>query len=122
MSNDIAVLTELNRQFIEAFCKGSWETLEPILSSGFRYLDGKTGEVWELPRYIEDLRANPQPTLVIDQVVIHVDEDAAVVSARTSVRPGKYNRYVDSYVRRNGEWTCYHASVWPLPVAEPAAA
>jgi hypothetical protein len=115
VNDDVAVLTELNRQFIEAFCKGSWEILEPILSPGFRYLDGKTGEQWELPRYIEDLRAHPVPTLVIDQVVIHIDGDAAVVSARTSVRPEKYNRYVDSYERRDGKWTCYHACVWPLP-------
>lgn len=115
MSDDIAVLTELNRQFIEAFCKGSWDILQPILSPGFQYLNGKTGEVWQLPRYIEDLKQNPQPTLLIDQVVVHVDDDAAVVSARTSVRPEKYNRYVDSYVRRNGQWTCIHACVWPLP-------
>lgn len=112
--NDTEALTELNRRFIDAFRHGSWETLQPVLSPSFRYLDGATGELWELPRYIEDLRANPAPTLGIDQLVVHVDGDAAVVSARSSSRPGQFNRYVDSYERREGTWVCYHACVWPL--------
>jgi hypothetical protein len=33
--NDTETLTELNRQFIEAFRQGSWDLLEPILSPGF---------------------------------------------------------------------------------------
>lgn len=113
MDDDIATLTDLNAQFIEAFVQGKWEILEPILSPGFKYLNGRTGEVWDLPPYIEDLRKG-QPTLTIDEVVIHVDGDAAVVSARTNTRPGKYSRYVDSYERRDGRWTCFHACVWPL--------
>jgi len=108
--DDIATLTELNEQFIEAFRQGSWELLEPVLSPSFSYLDGATGEVWPQDRYIESLRANPVPTLAIDQVVVHVDGDTAIVSARTS-RPG---RYVDTYARRNGGWACVHACVWPL--------
>jgi len=107
-------LTELNRRFIEACRHGSWETLEPVLSPSFRYLDGATGELWDLPRYIEDLRTNPLPTLGIDQIVVHVDGDAAAVSARSSSRPGHFNRYVDSYHRRGGSWLCFHACVWPL--------
>jgi hypothetical protein len=114
VDDDTAALTELNLTFIEAFCKGSWEILQPILSPDFAYLDGKTGEVWHLPQYIDDLRQNPQPTLVIDQVAIHVDGNAAVVSARTSTKPGRFSRYVDSYERRDGRWTCIHACVWPL--------
>jgi hypothetical protein len=112
--DDIKVLTELNLQFIEACRKGSWETLEPVLSPSFRHLDGATGEVWELPRYIDDLRANPAPTIGIDQVTIHVDGDVAAVSARSFTKPGKYNRYADSYVRRGDDWVCYYAAVWPL--------
>jgi hypothetical protein len=115
--DDLTVLVELNTQFIEAFRRGSWETLQPILSPGFVYLDGKTGEVVPLDRYVEDLRANPVPTLTFDQVAVHIDGDAAVVSARTSVRPGRYSRYVDSYERRDGSWRCYHACVWPLAAA-----
>lgn len=110
--DDIKVLTELNLQFIDAWRKGSWDLLEPILSPSFRYLDGVTGEVTELPAYIEELRANPAPTIGIDQVTIHVDGDVAAVSARSFTRPGRYTRYLDSYERRGDSWVCYHACLW----------
>jgi hypothetical protein len=112
---DADALTQLNLRFIEAFRQGSWELLEPILSPSFSYLDGATGEVWSHERYVESLRENPSPALAIDQVVVHVDGDSAVVSARTSRRPGRYSRYVDTYERRDGGWLCVHACVWPLP-------
>lgn len=112
--DDIAVLTQLNEQFIEAFRKGSWEMLRPILSPSFQYLSGATGKVEELPAYVEDLETNPSPTLEIDQVVIHVDGDSAAVSARTSAGAGRYSRYIDSYHRTAAGWICFHACVWPL--------
>jgi hypothetical protein len=113
--DDTGVLTELNTQFIEAFRQGSWELLEPILSPSFSYLDGATGEVWPHERYVENLRGNPAPALALDQVVVHVDGNTAVVSARTSRQPGRHNRYVDTYERRDRGWVCIHACVWPLP-------
>ncbi|WP_456244906.1 nuclear transport factor 2 family protein [Longispora urticae] len=113
--DDIATLTQLNDQFIEAFRKARWEILEPVLTDDFRYLDGRTGELWDMPRYIADLTAAPLPTIDIDQVVIHVAGDVAVVSARSFLRPGRYNRYVDSYRRTAEGWRCFHACVWPLP-------
>lgn len=116
---DREALWEQNRKFIEACRRGSWEMLSPILSPGFSYTDGRTGEVWPLDRYIQDLRSHPAPDLAIDQVVVHVDGDAAIVSARSSSRPGQHNRYVDTYARRDGAWTCIHASVWPLAAEEP---
>jgi Domain of unknown function (DUF4440) len=112
---DMARLEELNERFIEAFRRGSWELLEPILSPSFSYLDGASGEVWRHERYVENIRNNPAPALAIDQLAVHVDGDTAVVSARTSRRPGVYGRYVDTYARRDGEWQCVHACVWPLP-------
>ena len=112
--DDEQALLALNEQFIDAFRNGSWEQLSPVLSPGFAYLDGATGEVWEHERYVENLRANPSPTLRIDQVVVHVDGDTAIVSARTS-RPERRGRYVDTYERRDGGWLCVHACVWPLP-------
>jgi Domain of unknown function (DUF4440) len=112
--NDVEALTTLNAQFIEAFRQGSWELLEPILSPSFSYLDGATGEVWPHERYVESLRSNPSPSLAIDQVNVHVDGNVAVVSARTSRRPGRYARYVDTYERRDDGWLCVHACVWPL--------
>ncbi|MGH3681917.1 MAG: YybH family protein [Natronosporangium sp.] len=112
--DDTKALTELNEQFIDAFRQGSWDRLHPILSLSFSYLDGATGEVWSEQRYIEDLQGKPLPTIGFDQLAIHVDRDVAVVSARTFTRPGRYNRYVDTYHRRPEGWRCVHACVWPL--------
>jgi hypothetical protein len=57
--DDTAQLEELNEQFIEAFRRGSWELLEPILAPAFSYLDGATGEVWKHERYVDGLRSHP---------------------------------------------------------------
>lgn len=114
VNSDRRSLIEMNLQFVDAFRHGSWEILSPILSPSFRYLDGASGEEWDLPRYIDDLRANPQPTIQIDQVVVHIHGAVAAVSARSSTGPGRANRYVDSYERRDGRWVCFHACVWPL--------
>ena len=113
--DDIKELTELNLHFIESCRLGSWEMLRQILSPSFSYLDGRTGEVWDRQRYIEDLEGGPAPSLDIDQVAIHVDGDTAVVSARSFTRPGRYSRYLDTYERREEGWRCVHACVWPLP-------
>ena len=59
----------------------------------------------------------PLGGLSIDQVVVHVDGNTAVVSARSSRKAGSYSRYVDGYERRNGGWVCIHACVWPLPTS-----
>ena len=115
--DDRHALLELNDRFIDAFRNGSWEKLRPILSPDFAYLDGATGEVWEHERYVANLDGNASPALSIDQVVVHVDGDTAVVSARTSRQPGRYGRYVDTYARREAGWYCVHACVWPLPNA-----
>lgn len=113
-AGDIAVLTELDAQFVDAFRTGQWSLLAPILTPGFSYLDGATGEVWPMERYIADLEARPLPTIDIDQVRVHVDGDTAIVSARSFTRPDQFNRYVDTYERRDGGWRCIHACVWPL--------
>ena len=79
--------------------------------------------MWPHERYVDNLRASPSPALQIDQVVVHVDGDTAVVSARTSRGRGRYGRYVDTYARRADGWECVHACVWPLaPNQSPAAA
>lgn len=115
-AGDMAALTDLNERFIDAFRKGQWALLKPILTPGFTYLDGATGELWPLERYIADLEGAPLPTIEIDQVRVHVDGDTAIVSARSITRPGQFNRYVDTYERRAGVWLCVHACVWPLGI------
>jgi len=115
--DDVDVLTARNEHFIEACRQGSWERLRMIVGSDFHYLDGRTGERWDQDRYVTDLRDHPSPTLTIDQVAIQIAGDTATVSARTSSHPGsgRYNRYLDTYARRDGQWVCVHACVWPLP-------
>ena len=112
--DDTAELERLNEQFIEAFRQGSWALLEPILSPRFQYLDGASGEPWPMEKYIHNLDGHASPELSIDELVIHVDGDIAVVSARTSRRPNRHNRYVDTYERHDGTWRCVHACVWPV--------
>lgn len=114
--DDVAALMARNEHFIESCRLGSWEMLQTILAEDFRYLDGRTGEAWPMAQYIADLRENPAPSLAIDEVVVHVAGDTAVVTARTTSaeRPGRANRYLDTYERRQDEWQCVHACVWPL--------
>jgi hypothetical protein len=90
--DDLTVLTDLNQRFVDAFGRGSWELLQQILSPGFSYLDGATGEVWPMDRYIADLEANPLPTIGIDQVRVHVDGHTAGVAAWSFAHPGRFNR------------------------------
>lgn len=109
---DTQALIDLNDRFIDACRQGSWEKLQQVLTPGFSYTNGNTGEVLDIEPYSK--LVTPAPDLVIDQVVVHVDGDAGIVSARSSAMPGTYSRYVDSYRRVDGEWLCYHASVWRL--------
>jgi hypothetical protein len=115
--DDVEALAAQNQRFIEACRQGSWPMLRPILSPTFSYLDGATGEVWDMDRYIKDLQGNPADTLVVDQVVIHVAGDTAVVSARSRSNIGTNNRYLDTYERWGDSWLCVHACVWPLQAA-----
>jgi hypothetical protein len=114
--DDVQKLIALNAVFIDAFRLGSWVLLGPILSPNFSYLDGATGEVWPIDRYIADLDGRPAPALEIDQVRVHVDGDVAMVTARSFTSPGCFNRYLDTYERRESGWLCIHACVWPLPL------
>lgn len=111
--DDQAELTALNDQFIAACQKGSWEQLRQVLSTRFRYIDGSTGERWDMERYIADLQTNPSPQLSIDQVVVHLAGDTAGISARTSNGTGSHNRYLDVYAREPEGWKCVQACVWP---------
>ncbi len=121
--NDVEALSARNRQFIDACRAGSWDLLREILADEFCYLDGRTGEVWEEARYVADLGANPAPTLTVDELAIHVAGDTATVSARTTNAdtPDRHNRYLDTYQRRDGDWVCVHACVWPLSSGSTAA-
>lgn len=118
--DDISTLAEHNTRFIQACRQGSWEVLEPLLTRSCSYLDGVTGKASDMERYVRDLKENQAVSLSIDQVVIHVDGDTAVVSARSRPCPGQADRYLlayrylQTYQRRGDDWLCLHACVWPL--------
>jgi Domain of unknown function (DUF4440) len=115
--DDVEMLAEQNRRFIEACREGSWPMLQRVLAPTFSYLDGATGEVWDMDRYIADLQDNPASSLVIDQIVIQVASVTAVVSARSHSDKNGSNRYLDTYEWNGESWLCVHACVWPLPTA-----
>lgn len=112
--DDEKLLNELNDRFIAACRDGSWKDLQPVLSTKFRYVDGATGELWSMARYIDDLQENPSPKLRVDQVVVHVAGDTAGITARTSNGTGRHNRYLDVYSRELEGWHCVQASVWKV--------
>jgi hypothetical protein len=113
--DDVNALILLNERFIAACRVGSWEDLEPILAAAFAYVDGTTGERWDMDRYITELRAKPNPGLTIDDVVIHVAGNTAGVSARCANGTGRTSRYLDVYAREADGWKCVQACVWPNP-------
>jgi hypothetical protein len=117
--DDVEILTRLNQQFVEACRHGSFEMMGSNFSPSFSYLDGATGEVWDIDRFYKELVQNPEPTVRIDQLVIHVDGNTAAVSARSLRLPNSSNRYLDTYERRDGEWRCVHSCVWPLETRLP---
>jgi hypothetical protein len=87
--------------------------LKPIVAPTFSYLDGRSGEVWPIDRYIRDLE-DPMPSLDFDQLRIHIASSVAIVSARSFTGVGGSNRYIDTYERLEDGWKCVHACVWPL--------
>jgi hypothetical protein len=110
--DDKDALLELNSTFIDAWRRGSWETIDPILASSFEYLDGQTGKVANRASYASSLRSGAAPTIEFDEVRIHVVDDTAIVSARTTRDHSAYRRYVDTYARIDDRWLCVHACVW----------
>lgn len=112
--DDVKLLARLNLRFVAAWRQGSWLMLEPSLSPSFSYLDGDTGELWDLERYRRELTDNPAPALVVDQVVVLVDGDTSIVSARSRTRMGWANRYLGTYARRGERWLCVQLCSWSL--------
>lgn len=113
MDDDIATLTALNAKFIGAWQVGSLEDLDAVLDTEFVVLDGITGEVTDRAAYRAGM-AGPNPTLAVDQVVVHVTGDTAVVSGRTTRDGASYRRYVDVYRRGPDGWTCVFGCPWSI--------
>ena len=118
MDDDDRRLTELNFQFIEAWRVGSVELLDEVLDAEFIYLNGATGETADRAAYVARL-TGPNPTIRVDDVRVHVFGDTAVATGRTTRDGTAFMRYVDSWRRRDGRWTCVHGCNWPVPTQVP---
>ena len=114
--DDTQRLTELNEQFIGGFRTGSLEQVDAVLAPDFVYLDGVTAETRDRSAYLATM-TGPSPTLAVDQVVVHVSGDVAVVAGRITRDGATFRRYVDTWARRpdDRDWTCVHGCLWPLP-------
>ncbi len=114
--DDTQRLLELNEQFIGGFRAGLREQVEPLLAPDFVYLDGVTAERRDRAGYLGTM-TGPSPTLAVDQVVVHVSGDVAVVAGRITRDGTSFRRYVDTWVRRSDDagWSCVHGCLWPLP-------
>lgn len=114
MDDDERTLIELNTRFIDAFRVGSIEMLDSVLDDAFIYLDGATGRTADRATYRATL-TGPTPTLAVDDVRVHVFGDTAVATGRTTRDGVSYKRYVDTWRRADGRWTCVHGGLWPVP-------
>lgn len=116
--DDERTLTDLNWQFIESWRIGDVEMLDGVLDEDFIYLDGVTGRTADRATYRAGL-TGPAETLAVDDVRVHLFGDTAVVTGRTTRDGMAFKRYVDTWRRVDGRWTCVHGGLWPVPTNQP---
>ena len=100
----------------------------------FVYPDGNTGDKNSDVKDMESGALTAESWEVSDLKVNVLDRDAAVVTGRTTVKNGKYKmpngksidisgqyRFVDTFVRRNGEWKLVAGSSTKVTAPEAAA-
>jgi|ERR671924_2288889 ketosteroid isomerase-like protein len=113
--NDVARLTELTRQFVDAFRLGELAMVDEILDHRFVFTDGATGASRDRAGYL-GLLTGPTPTLSFDEVAVHVFGDVAAVTGRTTRDGATFRRFVDTWVRTEdgSDWRCLHGCIWPV--------
>ncbi|MFD2263754.1 nuclear transport factor 2 family protein [Lacibacterium aquatile] len=122
MSDDLALVTDLNSRFIAAVAAGDRDALESFFAPNFTFMAGETGEVWDIERFFATVCVpGSYDYLTFDQLYIRIDGDCATVSARTKsrrtidgVKTEVEARFVDNYARLNGQWRCVFAGLWRL--------
>jgi ketosteroid isomerase-like protein len=129
---DVAKLTELSNAWDRAIVAKQEAAVAGNMAEDFRIIDGY-GNVDGKQKFVEDIL---DPRLTIDPYTVEDFEvrlygDTALLSGRTFMT-GKYEgkpfesnyRYIDVYVRRNGEWKIVSVQItkYPKPAQAPAAA
>ena len=117
--NDEAALRELNDGYIRAHIEADAAWYDAHLAADFICVRGD-GSVIDKPAF---LAATKGPTGIddyrLDEIRVRVQGDAAYVSALGTWRKNDgtagQTRYIDSYVRTNGEWKVVSAQLTRLP-------
>ncbi|HUQ10537.1 MAG TPA: nuclear transport factor 2 family protein [Steroidobacteraceae bacterium] len=128
---DVAKLTQLSNAWDQAIVAKQQAAVANNMAEDFRIIDGY-GNVDGKKKFVEDIldaRLTIDPYTVED-FEVRLYGDTALLSGRTHMT-GKYDgkpfdsnyRYIDIYVRRNGEWKIVSVQItkFPKPEQQPAA-
>lgn len=119
----IAKLTEQADRWDKAIVRKDRAAIEANMAADFRQIDG-AGNVETKQSFVDDLVS---PDLVIDPYTVEDFDvrlygDTALLAGRTRMT-GRYQgkpfashyRYIDIYVRRNGEWKIVSVQISKIP-------
>ena len=101
-------LMKIERDWCSADVKGDVAAVSAILSDD--YADVLlTGKVANKAQVLADVKTDKATVCDVDMLNVRVYGDAAVVVGRTTVKSVSFNgqyMYTDTYIRRDGRWTC----------------
>ena len=123
-AQDQKILAQLQQALAKAWVAGDRATIERIIAPDWRSTgpDGQTSDRASILADVFEKRVHQIRQVKIDDVLVRVFGDAAVVTGRThgigNFAGTPYDviiRFTDSFVRREGQWTAVasHASVVP---------
>lgn len=115
MSPEIAVLDDLNRDYIRSVQRSDVKRFDEILAADF-LCSRPDGSLVDRAKFLEQTaRPAPFTDLQAHDVVIRVMGDFALIHARTTFTmndgsPGA-SRYTDTWAKRGGKWLAVAAHV-----------
>ena len=123
-AQDQKILAQLQQALAKAWVAGDRATIERIIAPDWRSTgpDGQTSDRASILADVFEKRVHQIRQVKIDDVLVRVFGDAAVVTGRThgigNFAGTPYDviiRFTDSFVRREDQWTAVasHASVVP---------
>jgi hypothetical protein len=118
-SSDLAVLLELNRNYVRSALESDVRWYSENLSEDF-YITAPDGVLLNREAFLKRI-ANPYPGTHAEpvDVMVRILGDVAVIhSGYRDIRltgEASYGRYTDIYQRRNGRWLCVAAHFMRFP-------
>ena len=121
-----SVIRELNVQFLDAMVTGNAGWFARRLAEDFLFIEGD-GQLRDRPSFVGKVAAGPVfSAYELDDVRVRVFGEVAVLQATGRfIRTDGYigmSRYVDVYVRNEGEWQVVSAQVTRMSAATMHAA